>query len=131
MSIGRNVSVYFVQRTPAVGRFVNVAAQGHDAFDVVGMRIKRSIRRLPEQLVLPAVGTLARRDRPCDGSGAWGRGELFADDAGQTVGIVDPKTNEVKKAEIFVATLGPGPPRQCCPGGPGSLSQRGPPLADG
>ena len=75
---------------------------------------------------------MAEHDLSGDASGAWGRGELFVDDTGQTMGIVDPETNEVEKAEILFTTLGPGPPGQCCPGGPGSLPQReSRPLVDG
>ncbi len=49
---------------------------------------------------------MVRHDRSGDASGAWGRGELFADDTGQTMGIVDPETGEFNKAEIFIAALG-------------------------
>lgn len=33
--------------------------------------------------------------------------KLFVDYAGQTMEVLDGKTGEIRKAEIFVATLGP------------------------
>jgi transposase len=66
----------------------------------------RASRRFPVQRILRALPSLASAPGAVDAPDPQLGERLFIDYAGQTVGITDGSTGEIREAQIFVAVLG-------------------------